>query len=233
MGALRGYTIAQMNTSNSFRISSIANKYANDTSNNTVTASISIIPAEAFTEDWHLAEGDHQIDLLMQLMQKYNLVYGLLALGSEPIREFYLKLLKYRKMLNLDEQQIKGQFLQGLSSDLEDDAKHIGTEQPLADLFEILEHIEMRRAEKKLGLEFVPIPKPDLPPKPVIKKVEIDSDEELANLTKKQLKLHIAKAVKKAVKLQHRYSICNIILTIVLKIRKRASLEINQQESQN
>ncbi|CAG8652927.1 8764_t:CDS:2 [Gigaspora rosea] len=55
-------------------------------------------------------------------------------------------------MLNLDEQQIKGQFLRGLSPDLEDDAERIGTEQPLADLFEILERIEMRRAEKKLGL---------------------------------------------------------------------------------
>src|SRR6185312_11151300 len=48
--------------------------------------------------------------------------------------------------------QIKGQFLRGLSPDLEDDAERIGTEQPLADLFEILERIEMRRAEKKLGL---------------------------------------------------------------------------------
>jgi hypothetical protein len=179
-----------------------------------------------------------------------------------------------------------------LSPDLEDDAERIGTEQPLADLFEILERIEMRRAEKKLGLvskipqssyksssrsiipaqesktqhfvpsqpvslqsvtqqiqlpqlsqssqpyygpqpsgtyqtirdmnigkfiqwitgevpEFVPIPKPDLPAKPVIKKVEVDSDDELANLTQRQLKIHVAKAVKKAVKLQHRCSICN------------------------
>ncbi|CAG8639377.1 7543_t:CDS:1, partial [Ambispora gerdemannii] len=46
--------------------------------------------------------------------------------------------------------------------------------------------------------EFVPLPKPDLPPKPQIKKVEVDSDEELANLTKKQLKLHVAKTIKKA-----------------------------------
>ncbi|CAG8653817.1 1170_t:CDS:1, partial [Paraglomus occultum] len=29
--------------------------------------------------------------------------------------------------------------------------------------------------------EFVPVPKPDLPPKPQIKKVEVDSDEELSN----------------------------------------------------
>ncbi|RIB12373.1 hypothetical protein C2G38_2200862 [Gigaspora rosea] len=57
--------------------------------------------------------------------------------------------------------------------------------------------------------EFVPISKPNLPPKPVIKKVQVDSDEELANLTQKQLKLHVAKAVKKAVKSHHRCSICN------------------------
>ncbi|CAG8593262.1 12321_t:CDS:1, partial [Dentiscutata heterogama] len=55
-------------------------------------------------------------------------------------------------MLNFDEQQIKRQFLRGLSPDLEDDAERIGTEQLLANLFEILEQIEMQRAGKKLGL---------------------------------------------------------------------------------
>ncbi|CAG8719123.1 5861_t:CDS:2, partial [Dentiscutata heterogama] len=78
IGALRGCTMAQMNTSNSFRNPSIAHDYANIAGNNAVTI--------------------------------------------------------------------------GLSPDLEDDAEHIGTEQPLANLFEILERIEMRRAEKKLGL---------------------------------------------------------------------------------
>jgi len=57
--------------------------------------------------------------------------------------------------------------------------------------------------------EFVPVPKPDLPPKPQTKKVEVDSDEELANLTKRQLKLHVAKAVRRATKSQHRCSNCN------------------------
>ncbi|CAG8533670.1 33216_t:CDS:2, partial [Racocetra persica] len=100
MGALQGRTMAQMNTSNSFRNPSIAHDYTNIASNNAVT-------------------------------------------GGEPIGDFYLKLLKYGKMLNLDEQQIKRQFLRGLSPNLKDDAKCIGTEQLLADLFEILERIEM------------------------------------------------------------------------------------------
>ena len=56
--------------------------------------------------------------------------------------------------------------------------------------------------------EFTPVPNPELPPKPK-KKVEIDSDEELAGLTKRQLSLHVAKAVKKAVKTQQRCSNCN------------------------
>ncbi|CAG8729204.1 11657_t:CDS:2, partial [Racocetra persica] len=99
--ALRGRTMAQMNTSNSFRNSSIAHDYANIASNNAVT------------------------------------------LRGEPIGDFYSKLLKYGKMLNLNEQQIKRQFLKGLFPDLEDDTECIGTEQPLADLFEILERIEM------------------------------------------------------------------------------------------
>ncbi|CAG8631913.1 7381_t:CDS:2, partial [Dentiscutata heterogama] len=78
IGALRERTMAQMNTSNSFRNPSIAHNYANTAGNNIVTV--------------------------------------------------------------------------GLSPDLEDDAERISTEQPLADLFEILEQIEMRRAEKKLEL---------------------------------------------------------------------------------
>ncbi|CAG8602567.1 1526_t:CDS:1, partial [Scutellospora calospora] len=47
-------------------------------------------------------------------------------------------------------------------------------------------------------LEFISIPKPDLPLKPVIKKVEVNSNEKLANLTQKQLKLYIDRAIKKA-----------------------------------
>ncbi|CAG8729610.1 13119_t:CDS:2, partial [Gigaspora margarita] len=182
IGALRGRTMAQMNTSNSLRNPLIAHDYANIAGNNTVTVGVLMIPAEAFTEDWRLAGGrpsdrpanavnagnanpivfgDIRIgQALYWLKNKYptvisekcNLVYRSLAQGSEPIGEFYSKLLKYGKMLNLDEQQIKGQFLQGLSPDLEDDAERIGTEQLLADLFEILECIEMRRVEKKLGL---------------------------------------------------------------------------------
>ncbi|CAG8854662.1 2607_t:CDS:1, partial [Gigaspora margarita] len=161
---------------------SIAHDYANVVGNNAVTVGNSIIPAEGFTEDWRLAEGhpsdrpanavnasnanpiifgDIRIGQALYwlkneypivISEKRNLVYGSLAQESEPIGEFYSKLLKYGKMLNLDEQQIKGQFLRSLSPDLENDAERIGTEQPLADLFEILECIEMRRAEKKLEL---------------------------------------------------------------------------------
>ncbi|CAG8848740.1 25989_t:CDS:2, partial [Gigaspora margarita] len=68
MGALWGRTMAQINTSNSFRNPLIAHDYANVVGNNAVIVGNSMIPAE------------------------------------------------------------------GLSSDLEDDAEHIGTEQPLADL---------------------------------------------------------------------------------------------------
>ena len=56
--------------------------------------------------------------------------------------------------------------------------------------------------------EFIPVPNPTLPPKPK-KKVDVDSDDELAELTKKQLNLHVAKAIKKAVKSQHKCSICS------------------------
>src|SRR6266496_4469841 len=43
---------------------------------------------------------------------------------------------------------------------------------------------------------FEPVPKPPLPPKSK-KKIDVDSDKNLAGLVKKQLNLHVAKAVKK------------------------------------
>ncbi|CAG8702871.1 28183_t:CDS:2, partial [Racocetra persica] len=51
--------------------------------------------------------------------------YRSLAQEGESIEDFYSKLLKYGKMLNLDEQQIKEKFLRGLSSDLKDDVERI------------------------------------------------------------------------------------------------------------
>ncbi|CAG8623655.1 2038_t:CDS:1, partial [Diversispora eburnea] len=51
MTALRGRTMAQMVTSNSFRNPSIAHDYVNVNENNAVIVEDSMIPAEAFTED--------------------------------------------------------------------------------------------------------------------------------------------------------------------------------------
>ncbi|CAG8856544.1 4280_t:CDS:2, partial [Gigaspora margarita] len=93
-GALRGRTMAQMNTSNSFRNPSIAHGYANVVGNNAVTVGNSIIPAKDFTKDWRLA-GERPSDrpanainaALYWLRNEYptgisekrNLVYGSLA----------------------------------------------------------------------------------------------------------------------------------------------------------
>ncbi|CAG8558868.1 9408_t:CDS:2 [Acaulospora morrowiae] len=161
IAGVQGRTMAQMNNTN------IGN---------------SMVPAEAFIEDWHLAEGrssDRPVNAMNAannnpiifdnirigqalywlknkyptvLSKKHNLVFGSLAQGDDPLGVFYSKLRKYRKMLNHDEEQIKGQFLRGLFPDLEDDAERIGTEQPLEDLFTTLERIETRRLEKRLGL---------------------------------------------------------------------------------
>ncbi|CAG8540367.1 590_t:CDS:2 [Cetraspora pellucida] len=57
INALWRCTMAQMNTSNSFRNPSIAYDYANTVDNNAVTIGVSMIPAKAFTKDWHLARG--------------------------------------------------------------------------------------------------------------------------------------------------------------------------------
>ncbi|CAG8611477.1 7924_t:CDS:2, partial [Dentiscutata heterogama] len=142
IGALRRCTMAQINTSNSFRNPSIAHDYTNTAGNNAVT--IGNANPIVFGDIWisqvlYWLRNEYSI----VISEIHNLVYGSLAQRSKPIGDFYLKLLKYRKMLNLDEQQIKELFLRSLSPDLEDDVECIGTEQPLADLFEILEQIEM------------------------------------------------------------------------------------------
>ncbi|CAG8491622.1 6017_t:CDS:2 [Acaulospora morrowiae] len=182
IAGVQGRTMAQMNNTNSFRNPSIAHTYANVPANNAVTVGNSMVPAEAFIEDWRLAGGrpsDRPVNAVNAannnpiifdnirigqalywlkneyptvLSEKRNLVFGSLAQGDDPLGVFYSKLRKYGKMLNHDEEQIKGQFLRGLSSDLEDDAERIGTEQPLEDLFTTLERIETRRLEKRLGL---------------------------------------------------------------------------------
>ncbi|CAG8472938.1 2600_t:CDS:2 [Acaulospora colombiana] len=100
----------------------LAHDYANIAGNNAVTVANSMIPAEAFTEDWRLAGGQTSDRPVNAINAGNNN-----PIESEPIGEFYSKLLKYGKMLNLDEQQIKGQILRGLSPDLEDDAERIVT----------------------------------------------------------------------------------------------------------
>ncbi|CAG8548666.1 15084_t:CDS:2, partial [Dentiscutata heterogama] len=182
IAGIQGRTMAQMNTSNSFRNPSIAHTYANVPANNAVMIGNSMIPAESFNEDWRLAggrpsdrpanavnAGNNNAIILDNirigqalywlkneyptvLSEKRSLVFGSLVQGDDPLGTFYAKLRKYGNMLNHDEKQIKGQFLRGLSSDLEDDADRIGTEQPLEDLFTTLERIETRRLEKRLGL---------------------------------------------------------------------------------
>ncbi|RGB42240.1 hypothetical protein C1646_751287, partial [Rhizophagus diaphanus] len=66
-------------------------------------------------------------------------------------------------------------------------------------------------AQQQITQPAAPAPLPKFGPLPsgTKKKVEVDSDEELADLTKKQLKLHVAKAIKKVAKLQYQCSVCN------------------------
>ncbi|CAG8583342.1 20712_t:CDS:2 [Cetraspora pellucida] len=155
---IQGYTMAQMNISNSFRNSSIDHIYANTPANNAVTVENLMISAEAFIEDWSLAGGclserptnavnagnnnpiifdNIRIGQALYwlkneyptvLSKKHNLVFGSLAQEDDPLEIFYLKLRKYGQMLKLNEKQIK-----------EDDAERIGTEQLLEELFSTLE----------------------------------------------------------------------------------------------
>src|SRR6185312_5815857 len=249
--------------------------------------------------------------------EKQRVLFGSTVQGSDPVGRFYSNLRRLARLAGIDEQQIRLQFLRGLSPANQMEVRRLGIEKSPDELLPKLEEIERYTAEQLSGAylhsnldlvssskghgknnyssntsmtetevrnlvksmmlseqsqpistqlapqqiqppqlsqpslpsqpsqlsrpyygpqpagtdqfvrdanigrfiqwltgevpEFVPLPKPDLPPKPQIKKVEVDSDEELANLTKKQLKLHVAKAIKKAVKSQHHCSKCHRI----------------------
>ncbi|CAG8539991.1 17661_t:CDS:2 [Cetraspora pellucida] len=193
--ALWGRTMAQMNTSNSFRNPSIAHDYANTASNNAITVDVSMIPAEAFTEDWCLAEG-HPSDRPANTVNADNanpIIFGNIQIGQA----LYWLRNEYPTQIQPSQPLQTPQSYYGL--------------QPLG-IYQKMQDILMDRFVQWITgevSEFVSIFKPDLPPKPVIKKVKVNSDDELANFMKKQLKLHIARAVKKATKAQHYCLNCN------------------------
>ncbi|CAG8481667.1 3603_t:CDS:2 [Cetraspora pellucida] len=220
--------------------------------------------------------------------EKQRMIFGSAVQGSDPVGHFYSKLCKLARLAGIDEQQIRLQFLHGISSDNQLEIRCIGINRPVFELLTELEEIERYKAEQLSGaylysnsdskkahrkdnysdmtetevrnliksittpaqtqpvssqlvsqkiqptqpskayygpqppemyqtirdtnIEFIPIPKPDLPPKPIIKKSKVDSDEELANhISKLSINAVVNKAMKKAMKTQHRCLKCNKI----------------------
>ena len=157
-GALQGQTMQQMIASNSFRVNSTAFNYANNPANANVTVGASMIPNEAFDEDWTLAGGCStsenvnnigannanpiifraiefgQAVFLIKtqspivLEEKRKLQFGTLRQGNDSVRTFYTNLKKTGKMLYYGDEIITDQFFRGLSPENQDEAERIGME---------------------------------------------------------------------------------------------------------
>src|SRR6185437_13592262 len=216
--------------------------------------------------------------------EKQRMIFGSAVQGSDPVGHFYSKLRKLARLAGIDEQQIRLQFIRGISPDNQLEIRHIGINRPISKLLTELEEIKRYKTKQLSGAYlysgpassdkshrkdnyssnmgmtkteienliksmmpsiqtqpissqssqsdyrpqppgtsqiiydtnmgrfiqwltgeipgFVPTPKPDLPPKPVIKKVEITNNDPVKDMRKQLEDLHInqtkiAKAIKK------------------------------------
>jgi hypothetical protein len=85
------------------------------------------------------------------LEEKRKLRFSTLEQGDGSVRQFYNNCIKYGKMLGFSKDVITDQFLRGLSYENQLEVERIGAEKVIDDLVKILERVENRKAEMKLG----------------------------------------------------------------------------------
>ena len=85
------------------------------------------------------------------LEEKRKLRFGTLEQGDGSVRKFYNDVVKYGKMLRFSKNVMTDQFLRGLSYDNQLEVERIGAEKSIDELVKILEKIDERKAEMKLG----------------------------------------------------------------------------------
>ncbi|CAG8762903.1 32_t:CDS:2, partial [Cetraspora pellucida] len=102
-----------------------------------------VIPAHTvFNEDWSFANG-RPTDRIVNLPNVNS--------GSDPVGRFYSKLHKLARLAGIDEQQIRLQFIRGISPDNQLEIRHIRINRPISELLTELEEIEKYKTEQLSG----------------------------------------------------------------------------------
>ncbi|CAG8758778.1 5718_t:CDS:1, partial [Cetraspora pellucida] len=83
--------------------------------------------------------------------EKQRMLFGLTVQGSDPVSRFYSKLRKLARLAGIDEQQIRLQFIRGISPDNQLEIQRIGINRPVSELLTELEEIERYKTEQLFG----------------------------------------------------------------------------------
>nr|CAG8472691.1 14231_t:CDS:2 [Entrophospora candida] len=122
-----------------------------------------IIPSHIiFDEDWSYIDG-RPTDRLPNAPNSNTgntVVVAGIRLGSEPVGRFYSNLRRLARLANIDEQQIRLQFLRGLSPTNQIEVRRLGLEKSVDELLPKLEEIERYTAEQLSGAYLRPISDP-------------------------------------------------------------------------
>ena len=79
------------------------------------------------------------------------MLFGSTVQGSDFVGRFYSKLHKLARLAGIDEQQIRLEFIHGISPDNQLEIRHIGINRPVSELLTELEEIERYKTEQLSG----------------------------------------------------------------------------------
>ncbi|KAF0435108.1 hypothetical protein F8M41_004821 [Gigaspora margarita] len=84
------------------------------------------------------------------------MLFGSMVQGSDPVGQFYSKLRKLARLAGIDEQQIRLQFIHGISPDNQLEIRRIRINRPVSKLLTELEEIERYKTEQLSGAYSIP-----------------------------------------------------------------------------
>src|SRR6185437_5762302 len=83
--------------------------------------------------------------------EKQRMLFGSTVQGSDPVGRFYSKLRKVARLAGIAGQQIRLQFIRGISPDNQLEIRRIGINRPVSELLTELEEIERYKTEQLSG----------------------------------------------------------------------------------
>ncbi|GBC00453.1 hypothetical protein RclHR1_38600001 [Rhizophagus clarus] len=92
-------------------------------------------------------------DFPTQQNARRQLRFGNLFQENMPVRDFYDKVRRSAELLGYGNDVLVNQFLRGLNDDCSIEAERIGAERDIEELVSLLERVEKRKAELRIGRE--------------------------------------------------------------------------------